>query len=44
MGGKPVLKAKAKYAFVAQQEGDLSFNKDDIIIVVEKTEDGWWQG
>lgn len=34
----------AKYAYVAQQPDELSFSKGDFIIVIEKSNDGWWRG
>ncbi|KAI9470935.1 MAG: hypothetical protein EXX96DRAFT_511490 [Benjaminiella poitrasii] len=39
-------RARALYPFVAEQEGDLSFQQDDIIIIIEKTDskNDWWSG
>ena len=39
-------KAKALYAFTGAQEGDLTFQAGDIIIVTDKTEsqNDWWTG
>nr|XP_020650451.1 nephrocystin-1 isoform X2 [Pogona vitticeps] len=28
--------------FAAQQEGDLSFKKDEVLLILEKKMDGWW--
>ncbi|KAG8748666.1 hypothetical protein FRC10_000057 [Ceratobasidium sp. 414] len=41
-----VARAIALFDFVAQESGDLSFNKGDVIIVLKKTEsiDDWWTG
>ncbi|KAI8328511.1 hypothetical protein BC941DRAFT_444823 [Chlamydoabsidia padenii] len=38
--------ARAVYAFVGEQEGDLSFNENDIITIVQKSDsqDDWWTG
>ncbi|KAG2230654.1 hypothetical protein INT48_005610 [Thamnidium elegans] len=39
-------KAKALYAYTSEQEGDLSFQAGDVILVTEKTDnqDAWWTG
>jgi hypothetical protein len=34
----------ALYQYVAQNEDELSFDKDDIIVVVSKDEPSWWKG
>ncbi|KAG8685687.1 hypothetical protein FRC08_012970 [Ceratobasidium sp. 394] len=41
-----VARAIALFDFVAQESGDLSFNKGDVIIVLKKTNsiDDWWTG
>jgi len=41
-----VARAIALFDFVAQESGDLSFNKGDVIIVMKKTNslDDWWTG
>ncbi|KAG9103571.1 hypothetical protein FRC06_009823 [Ceratobasidium sp. 370] len=41
-----VARAIALFDFVAQESGDLSFNKGDVIIVLKKTDsiDDWWTG
>lgn len=38
--------ARAVYAFVGEQEGDLSFNENDLITIVQKSDsqDDWWTG
>jgi hypothetical protein len=43
---KPINKVIAKYDFTAQEEGDLSFRKGDIIKIINKTDNDtdWWQG
>uniref|UniRef100_A0A8C3XQZ9 Nephrocystin-1 n=1 Tax=Chelydra serpentina TaxID=8475 RepID=A0A8C3XQZ9_CHESE len=28
--------------FVAQQEGDLTFKKDEVLLILDKKPDGWW--
>ena len=35
---------RALYSYEGQQEGDLSFNADDHIIVFEALDNGWWRG
>lgn len=39
-------KARAIYAYVGEQEGDLSFQPGDVILITEKTNDNnsWWTG
>ena len=37
-------RARAKYAFKAQKDKDLSFNVGDEIIVEKKRSNGWWVG
>jgi amphiphysin len=39
-------RVSALYDFDAQQPGDLSFRRGDLIEVLEKTDDrnGWWRG
>lgn len=43
---KPVEYATAIYAFDGQEQGDLSFNEGDRIVVIKKTQstDDWWDG
>lgn len=43
---KPVEYATAIYAFEGQEQGDLSFNEGDRIVVIKKTQstDDWWDG
>ena len=36
--------ALAKYAYTAQQRDELSLNKGDRVLVLEKSSDGWWKG
>lgn len=38
------MKVKAKWDFKARNENELTIQKGDIIIVVEKDADGWWSG
>ena len=35
---------QAAYSYPAEQKGDLSFKKGDIIVVVEQDTDGWSRG
>ncbi|KAJ7260879.1 hypothetical protein B0H12DRAFT_362209 [Mycena haematopus] len=43
-GGEEVIKARALYAYTASKNypNDLSFDKDDILDIVDRQED-WWQ-
>lgn len=43
-GGSGALKVEALYDFAAVQEGDLSFSKGSIIVVVEQYDNGWAKG
>jgi hypothetical protein len=36
--------ATAKYDFTAKEEGELSFKRNDTILVVDSTDDVWWLG
>ena len=36
--------ARAVYTYAAQREDELSFNEGDVITVVAKNADGWWEG
>lgn len=38
------LRVRALHSFEALTEGDLSFIKGDIIVVLDKGHDGWWNG
>jgi len=35
---------RAEYSFAGENEGEVSFNQNDIIFVTKKHEDGWWEG
>ncbi|CAF1427782.1 unnamed protein product, partial [Didymodactylos carnosus] len=35
---------KANYNFKAQNTDELSFNKNDIIVITQSPEGGWWEG
>lgn len=35
---------KAKYAFKANNNDELNFQKGDIITVTQQIEGGWWEG
>ncbi|XP_068693356.1 nephrocystin-1-like isoform X2 [Montipora foliosa] len=37
-----VRKVKALSDFIGEQDGDLSFEKGEILTVIKTTEDGWW--
>lgn len=45
-GASPLTKVRALYDYNGQQEGDLTFKKDDIITVIKRTksQDDWWTG
>lgn len=43
-GGEEVLRAEAQFPFDAVQEGDLNFQKGDIITVLQKYDNGWADG
>ena len=32
------------YPYKAQQDGDLTLNEGDIIVVTESHDNGWWRG
>lgn len=36
--------ARALFQYVAQREDELSFNEGDLIVVIGKNADGWWEG
>jgi hypothetical protein len=40
----PPFLVRAKGTFVAQQESDLSFKKNDVILVLSLRPNGWWHG
>lgn len=44
--GQGQIRAKALFNYTGQEPGDLSFSKDDIIVVVKKTDstNDWWTG
>ncbi len=35
---------RAIHPYTAQQEGDLTFDADDTVIVFEMLSNGWWRG
>ncbi len=37
-------KATAVWAYQAKEEGELSFNVGDEIIILEERRNGWWKG
>ncbi|EDQ88359.1 uncharacterized protein MONBRDRAFT_37542 [Monosiga brevicollis MX1] len=38
------LRAVALYDYQAQEEGELTFDPDDIITNIDQIDEGWWQG
>ncbi|KAJ3434265.1 syndapin isoform c [Anaeramoeba flamelloides] len=36
-------KYKALYSYEKNEEGEISFNEGDYLIIIEKDESGWWQ-
>ena len=43
-GAKETSTVTAIYAYKANETGELSFKKGDIITVIEKDSSGWWEG
>jgi len=39
---EPIFKVQAQYPFSAKDAEDLSFKKNDILVVVEQNEEKWW--
>lgn len=39
-----IKKAIAIYDYSAQQDGDLSFKKGELVWVISEEQDGWWEG
>ncbi|XP_015761195.1 PREDICTED: crk-like protein [Acropora digitifera] len=39
---EPLFKVQAQYPFTATDAEDLSFKKNDILVVVEQNEEKWW--
>lgn len=35
---------KALYSFAKRKENELSFNKGDILLVIDRNYNGWWKG
>ena len=44
MSSYDCLAYRAKHAYTATVDGDVSFREGDIIVVVETLENGWWRG
>ncbi|KAG0221537.1 hypothetical protein BGX31_009754, partial [Mortierella sp. GBA43] len=42
--GRPQKQVRALYTFEASCEEELSFQKGDIIRIVEEIDEGWWEG
>jgi len=44
-GGQAGIQCRALYTYQGENEGDLSFNEGDIIMVLDQSNpDGWWEG
>lgn len=43
-GQKPITLAVVTYTYAASQPDEISLQKGESVIVVEKSDDGWWQG
>ena len=41
---EPIRTVKAKYAFVAENENEMSLSKGDVIKVLKEVDEGWWLG
>jgi hypothetical protein len=41
---KEILFVKAIYNFSKRKSSELSFNKGDVIAVIEQEHGGWWKG
>ncbi|KAF9929385.1 hypothetical protein FBU30_001589 [Linnemannia zychae] len=41
---KSVMQARALYNFDATAEGELSLRKGDVVKIIEKIDEGWWEG
>lgn len=39
-----VEKVKALFDFVAEEDGEISFRKNDILVVLDKPDQNWWVG
>lgn len=39
-----ICRARAMFDFGAEEEGEISFRKGDILIVTEKPDPNWWVG
>lgn len=39
---EPIFKVQAQYPFKSEDAEDLSFKKNDILVVVEQNEEKWW--
>ena len=38
------LRAKALYDYQAAEDGEITFDPDDIITHIDQIDAGWWQG
>lgn len=41
---RAVNAARALYSYTAQRDDELSFSEGDLVAVLAKNEDGWWEG
>ena len=39
-----IEQAQALFDFIAEEDGEISFKKGDILFVVEKPDANWWVG
>uniref|UniRef100_A0A914CVN1 SH3 domain-containing protein n=1 Tax=Acrobeloides nanus TaxID=290746 RepID=A0A914CVN1_9BILA len=39
-----LIKAIAKYNFIGRNNDELSFSKNDVIIIIQQLDGGWWEG
>ena len=43
-GGDSLGMATATFAYTAEEEGELTFEKGDKVEILQKDESGWWEG
>ncbi|KAH7637678.1 growth factor receptor-bound protein 2 drk [Dermatophagoides farinae] len=41
---RPELKVQAMYDFFSQESGELEFRRGDIISVIDRSDQNWWEG
>jgi SH3 domain-containing kinase-binding protein 1 len=42
--GEPLVRVRATFSFSKRKEGELSFGKGDVIVVLKQHKSGWWKG